>query len=107
MRGSILVHTSNPIQFLKLLSLQLYDLKYQINKIYRVSRAARIRPTTKKIWLNWEVWTASHYLEIVWNVIRWIHQLQEFDMYLCRQTQFIRIYREILNTHLLAELKND
>lgn len=74
----------------------LYRKRFRIENTYRHARGVKIRTSTSKIQLRWIMWAFAHFLEVIWELIRYIYLVQDLPIYHCRQKQFIRIIKEQL-----------
>ena len=74
----------------------LYRKRFRIENTYRHARLFKIRTSTRKIQLRWIMWALAHFLELIWQLIRYVYQVQGVDSYRCRQKQFIRILQDVM-----------
>jgi hypothetical protein len=80
---------------------QLYRKRFRIENTYRHARAVKIRTSTRNIQLRWIMWAISHFLELFWQLIRYVHNIQDMDEYLCRQKRVNRILVMLLELQFL------
>jgi len=69
----------------------LYRKRFRIENTYRHARVFKIRTSTSKIQLRWIMWAFAHFLELIWELIRYVFQVQDLPKYEIRQKQFVRI----------------
>ena len=69
----------------------IYRKRFRIENTYRHARGFKIRTSTSKIQLRWIMWAFAHFLELLWELIRYVFLIQDLPMYQCRQKEFIRI----------------
>ena len=81
---------------------QLYRQRFRIENTYRHARVVKIRTSTRNIQLRWMMWAISHFLELFWQLIRYVHKIQDMDDYLSRQKRIIRIIRAMLEFQFLS-----
>ena len=82
-------------------TLEIYRQRFRIENNYRHTRVVKIRTSTKNIQLRWIMWALSHFLELFWQLIRYVHEIQDMDAYLCRQKRVNRILAMILELQFL------
>lgn len=82
----------------------LYRKRFRIENTYRHARGFKIRTSTSKIQLRWIMWAFAHFLELIWEMIRYVFLVQELPMYQCRQKEFIRIIQEELRRFSSSQL---
>lgn len=80
---------------------ELYRKRFRIENTYRHARAVKIRTSTRNIQLRWIMWAISHFLELFWQLIRYVHNIQDMDKYLCRQKRVNRILIMLLELQFL------
>jgi Transposase DDE domain len=80
---------------------EIYRQRFRIENNYRHARVVKIRTSTKNIQLRWILWAISHFLELFWQLIRYVHEIQDMDAYLCRQKRVNRILAMILELQFL------
>ncbi len=81
---------------------QLYRQRFRIENTYRHARVVKIRTSTRNIQLRWIMWAIAHFLELFWQLIRYVHEIQDMDDYLSRQKRIIRIMRAMLELQFLS-----
>ena len=81
---------------------QLYRQRFRIENTYRHARVVKIRTSTRNIQLRWIMWAIAHFLELFWQLIRYVHEIQGMDDYLSRQKRVIRVMRAILELQSLS-----
>jgi len=81
---------------------QLYKKRFRIENTYRHARNVKIRTSTRNIQLRWILWAIAHYLELLWEIMRYIHQIQGFDKQLATQKRFILINRQMMESHFVT-----
>lgn len=74
----------------------LYRKRFRIENTYRHAKQFKIRTSTSKIQLRWIMWAFAHFLELVWELIRYIFLVQGLPMYLCRQKEVKRTIQDNL-----------
>lgn len=74
----------------------LYKKRFRIENTYRHARVVKIRTSTVKIQLRWIMWAFAHFLELLWELMRYIAEMQDVKPYEIRQKQFIRMIKEWL-----------
>lgn len=82
----------------------LYRKRFRIENTYRHARGFKIRTSTTKIQLRWIMWAFAHFLELIWELIRYVFQVQNLSMYQCRQKEFVRVVQEQLRIMLSSQL---
>ena len=82
----------------------IYRKRFRIENTYRHARVVKIRTSTSKIQLRWIMWAFAHFLELIWELIRYVFLIQDLPMYQCRQKQFVRIVQEQLSKFLSFRL---
>ena len=82
----------------------LYRKRFRIENTYRHARGFKIRTSTRKIQLRWIMWAFAHFLELIWELIRYVFFIQGLPMYQCRQKEFARIIQEQLRRFPSSQL---
>lgn len=72
----------------------IYRKRFRIENTYRQSKIVKIRTSTSKIQLRWIMWAFAHFLELVWELSRFIAIYLDLDPYEIREKQFIRWIRD-------------
>jgi len=49
---------------------QIYRRRFRIENTYRHARVVKIRTSTRSIQLRWILWAIAHFLELVWEIIK-------------------------------------
>lgn len=80
---------------------EIYRKRFRIENNYRHARVVKIRTSTRNIHLRWIMWAISHFLELFWHLIRYVHEIQDMDDYLCRQKRVNRILIMLLELQFL------
>jgi hypothetical protein len=75
-------------------AISIYKIRFRIENTYRQSKLVKIRTSTTKIRLRWIMWAFAHFLELVWELSRFIALFLDLDQYEIRQKQFIRWIRD-------------
>lgn len=72
----------------------LYRKRFRIENTYRQSKIVKIRTSTSKIQLRWIMWAFAHFLELIWELSRFIAIYLKLDPYEIREKRFIRWLRD-------------
>ncbi|MFV2013928.1 MAG: transposase [Candidatus Heimdallarchaeota archaeon] len=80
---------------------EIYRKRFRIENNYRHARVVKIRTSTRNIQLRWIMWAISHFLELFWHLIRYVHEIQDMDDYLCRQKRENRVMIMLLELQFL------
>ena len=76
-------------------AISLYRKRFRIENTYRQAKYFKIRTSTTKIQLRWIMWAFAHFLELIWQLTRFITKFLELPSYTIRLKQFIRWLRDI------------
>lgn len=67
----------------------LYRKRFRIENTYRHAKLTKMRTSTSKIQLRWIMWALAHFLELVWELLRYIFKDLNYKSYFMRQMKFI------------------
>lgn len=81
---------------------QIYKMRFRIENTYRHARKMKIITTTRDIQLRWILWAIAHFLEVLWQILRYVHQIQDLDEDLIRQKRFMFIISRLLEAHFVS-----
>ncbi|NIQ07061.1 MAG: transposase [Candidatus Korarchaeota archaeon] len=80
---------------------QIYRKRFRIENTYRHARKMKIITTTRDIQLRWILWAIAHFLELLWQILRLVHQFQNLDENLIRQHRFMELIADFLKDQFL------
>ena len=81
---------------------QIYKMRFRIENTYREARRMKIVTTTRDIQLRWILWAVSHFLETLWQILRYVHQIQDMNDDLIRLKRFVFIISRLLEAHFVS-----
>ena len=70
---------------------EVYRKRFRIENNYRAARMMKIRTTSSKIQIRWIMWAFTHFLELIWQILRVVFQIMNWNLYEIRQKSFLRL----------------
>ena len=83
---------------------RIYKKRFRIENTYRHARSAKIRTSTRKPHLRWVFWGISMLIELLWEMVRYIHETMNIRTYSSRQKLGNRQFHDKIMEYL-AEAK--
>ncbi|MDH5403548.1 MAG: transposase [Candidatus Heimdallarchaeota archaeon] len=82
----------------------IYRKQFRIENTYRHARTVKIRTSSSKIQLRWIMWTLAHFLELIWELMRYIYESFGIIQNKIRQKEFNPMFLEELGRYALPQL---
>lgn len=79
---------------------RIYKTRFRIENTYRHARNAKIRTSTRKPHLRWLFWGISLFIELIWEIIRSIHETSGINKYESRQKMVNRVLHDFIMENL-------
>lgn len=79
---------------------KIYKFRFRIENTYRHARTVKIRTNTRKLHARWVFWGISLLLELIWELIAYIHERAGIPKYDYRQKSINRELKAVIEAYL-------